>query len=221
MSLYRKIKLVLQFREKLCGGIPKTKKLIEGWLAAQKPPLTDLSAPTAAEMGCDLMEMEERAWTGFKFDPVIGYYVESRQIKAMLKESANVTGVTMKLKGSKNFITNGIFIKPDKIPLGILQFQGAEIEQDLCQAGKLGFEESVCHISGPAGKRSALKRFDFAWMPRLELELWILNRFDEKEMIPDEVIHMLFEHGQESGFGSNRSQEFGKYDLEEWEPVGE
>lgn len=219
MSLYRKFRLVMQFREKLCGGIPKTAKLIEGWLAAQKPPLTDLSAPTAAEMGCDLMEAEERAWTGFKFQEGIGYYIESRQIKAMLKESANVTGVTTKIKGAKNFISNGLFVKPDKIPLGVTAFQGADIQQGLCEAGVLGYDETVCHISGPMGKRSALKRFDFAWQPRLELEIWVLNRFDDKDVIPEKVLRMLFEHGQESGGGANRSQEYGKFDVESFEAV--
>lgn len=205
-DLFHKFRATLVFRDRINGGIPKSKDLIRKWQEAIGG-TPDQAEKTIEEMGNELEEKIESCWNGFKSDPKIGLYVEARQVKAMLKESANVTGVTTKIKGARNFITNGIFIKPYKIPLGVTK--------------PTEFEESVCHISGPTGKRSAINRTDYVQEPTLQIEVWVLNRFDEKDVVPDEVLRMLFDHGQESGLGARRSQGFGQFDLTEWEAIDE
>src|SRR5262249_29209250 len=128
----------LAFRDKLVGGVPKDPKLIEGWLRSQAgiddPHDLRLAVMrTVAEVGGGLalpgdgdgidqaavaLAAQKRT-TGFKLGPD-GLYVESRQVKAMLKESTNVVfagerwGPTR--KAARAFFAERVFVDPDRLP---------------------------------------------------------------------------------------------------------
>jgi hypothetical protein len=116
-DLYTKIDVKIK-TDRIVGGTPKSKSVIEAWQKAVGA-TKDQTQKMVDEMGDqvitdeEMQENIEKAWTGFRKDEK-GLYIEGRQIKAMLKESGNVTGITRTFSGSKNFITNGVFIYPKR-----------------------------------------------------------------------------------------------------------
>ncbi len=212
-GLWNRYAVTIKLRNKLCGGIPKSTEMIDSWLRAKKKKLglepneaetQAQAAKTATEMGLDLEETVTGMSTGFKSDPEHGLYIEGRQVKAMLKESASVMGVTTNIRGAKNYLTQGVFVKVvenalDRIYLGVKEPSGTE--------------ETVIQINSAQGKRSAFKQFDYVVGATISFELWLLKRIDGKEMVPVDMVKLLLQHGEESGLGSNRTQGYGTFDV--------
>lgn len=208
MDIYHKYRVKIQFREKLLGGIPKSEKLIEGWLQTlrsdkfnERGEEATLGDEVATTIYDEIeVEKEEKAWTGFKRDDK-GLYIEARQIEAMLKECATTLGLTVKIKGFRQHLQHGTFVQPPRLHLG-------KTEPD-------GYEELVGHVSGPRGKRAILKRHDYVERPTLEFEVWSVDNGKMKE----EHLRKLFALGQENGLGCSRSQGYGKFDVLELKPI--
>jgi hypothetical protein len=210
----------LAFRDKLVGGVPKDPKLIEGWLRSQagiEDPY-DLRLAvmrTVAEVGggpaphgdgdgidqAAVALAAQKRTTGFKLGPD-GLYVESRQVKAMLKESTNVVfagerwGPTR--KAARSFFAERVFVHPDQLPLGAREPSGAET--------------IVGHLSGPAGPRSTLGCYEYVERPVLDFRVQVL-----RDCITPDQWRDIWCHAQESGFGALRSQGYGRFDVVRWE----
>ena len=107
-TLFERYRARMVFRDKLVGGVPRDPKLIEGWLRSRAgiedaQEIRQAMIRTLAELGVDVQadmsfeQLEQAAevlaarkqTTGFKVDER-GLYIESRQVKAMLKESTNI-----------------------------------------------------------------------------------------------------------------------------------
>lgn len=211
----------LAFRDKLIGGIPKDPKLIEGWLrnkagiedpqemrVAMLRTLAEVGAGTA-EGALDADEVAQAATalatqkrtTGFKVG-LDGLYVEGRQVKAMLKESTNIVfagerwGPTR--KAAKAFFAERVFIDPDKLLLGVEEPTGVEMV--------------VGHLGGPTGPRSTLSNYEYVEQPSLEFRVLVL-----RDCITAEQWRAIWCHAQENGFGTLRSQGYGRFDVVQWE----
>lgn len=94
INLWTRYSIVLEFKNRIVGGIPNDPNLIAGWIGANMPALKEeekqkLVEATAAELPKMTEEKAEGMWTTFKKDKN-GLYLEGRCIKAMFKESANV-----------------------------------------------------------------------------------------------------------------------------------
>lgn len=94
ISLWTRYSVVLEFRNRIVGGIPNDPNLIAGWIGANMPALKEeekqkLVEATAAELPKMTEEKAEGMWTTFKKDDK-GLFLEGRCVKAMFKESANV-----------------------------------------------------------------------------------------------------------------------------------
>jgi hypothetical protein len=211
----------LAFRDKLIGGIPKDPKLIEGWLRT-KAGIEDpqemrvAMLRTLAEVGggtsagaLDADEIAQAAsalvfqkrTTGFKIG-LDGLYVEGRQVKAMLKESTNIVfagerwGPTR--KAAKAFFAERVFIDPDKLTLGVAEPTGVEMV--------------VGHLGGPTGPRSTLGNYEYVERPSLEFRVMVL-----RDCITADQWRAIWCHAQENGFGTLRSQGYGRFDVVQWE----
>jgi hypothetical protein len=209
----------LTFRDKLMGGIPKDPRLIEGWLRTragieEPQELRTAVASTLADLGPDLpigtngddaahamaLEAQKRT-TGFKVDSD-GLYVESRQVKAMLKESTNIVfagerwGPTR--KASRAFFAERVFVEPDKLTLGIREPSGAEL--------------MVGHLTGPTGPRSTVTNYEYVERPTIEFRVLVL-----RDCITADQWRDIWCHAQENGFGTLRSQGYGRFDVVQWE----
>jgi hypothetical protein len=221
-SLFTRYTARIVFRDKLLGGIPKDPKLIEGWLRSRAG-LTDgdevrhTMLRTLVELGVDVdasmsFEQLERAseavaarkqTTGFKVGER-GLYLESRQVKAMLKESTNVVfggerfGPTRKT--GKPFVAERVFIEPDRLWLGVQEPAGVEM--------------TIGHVFGATGPRSIVGYHEY--VERASLDFRVLTM---RDCLAAEQWADLWVHAQENGLGALRSQGFGRFYIEQWQRI--
>ena len=116
-SMWLVYNVTLKLRDKLIGGYPKNPETEAAMLKARGlkdliPPKVDPAILSAKEQAI------AKTWTGFKTNGN-GPYLESRQIKAMLKEAANVTKAMLSLKNMKSKIAERVFVEPPEIHLGM------------------------------------------------------------------------------------------------------
>lgn len=211
-SIWTKYEVEIKSRDKIFGGIPKATELLEGWLKGQgltPPEAKQVATKTKDEVHEpiepeDISEDIEKSWTTFKSDDT-GLYIETRQIKAMLKEACGASKIWTKHKGLKSRIGDALFPKggggPDRTRIYLKREGEVITEPD-------GHEETVGHVSGPRGKMSILKRKDYVEQTTIGFELWIGN-----SILTHKVLSFLFEFGQELGLGADRSMEHGKFDT--------
>lgn len=217
----------LTFRDRVVGGTPSNPKLIEGWLRSkmgvtQDSEVRELTIRTLIELGVDpevfetdrvdeisfatLQQASETIakksnTTMFKRD-LDGLYLESRTVKAMLKESVNVLyagdrwGVTK--KGPRNATAEWVFVDPDHILLGVMEPTGIDL--------------SIGHISGPQGPRSTLDYYEYVERATIQFEVRVL-----KDRVNGTTWPEVWRYSQESGLGSKRSQGFGRFDVVAWD----
>lgn len=222
-SLFVRYRARLEFRDKLMGGVPHDPKLIEGWLRA-KAGLTDdvdelrvALLRTMSEMGADVrpdMSFEEvqaaseslagvKETTGFKRGEE-GLYIESRQVKAMLKETTNILYAAERVgptkKGPRSFLAERVFVSPDRIWLGRKEPDGVEM--------------IIGHVSGPAGARSTLGYHEYVLRTSIEFDVLVA-----RDAIPGEWWPDMWTHAQENGLGALRSQGYGRFDILQWDRV--
>lgn len=235
--LFLEYRTQLQFRGKIAGGIPKDPKVIEGWLRAkagvtQDEEVRHMMVRTLIELGAELAsdetdmdkiikaseEMADDVKTnGFKSDEN-GLYIEGRQVKAALKESANCLwagdqdwGKTR--KGAKNFIAEHVFVKEDSIYLGVTEPTGVSLH--------------IPHIKGKDGTRSALQYVEYVLRPLISLTVQVdalaeaeLSK-ETKKLVSVNTARwsQLWQHMQENGLGAMRGQGYGQFDVVLWERV--
>lgn len=211
--------VALQFRGKIMGGVPKNPEVIEGWLRS-KMGLSDtdeirlMVARTLTELGVEItpeMTVEEmieasrrvasaKSTNGFKVN-ADGLYIESRQVKAMIKECVNILfagdrwGATK--KGPRSFVAERVFPVQDAIPLGRSEPDGIELV--------------VGHVSGPQGPRSTITYHEYADQPRIEFDLLVLRDSVESDHWAE-----IWNLAEENGLGALRSQGYGRFDILEW-----
>lgn len=225
-KVFATYRVTLQFRGQIMGGTPKDPKVIEGWLRAKAGIDDDLEVRkallrTLQELDPDatfdpdasfeeLVAASERLASslqtnGFKRDNTSGLYIESRQIKACIKESTNVMfagerwGKTR--KGPKSFVAERAFVNPDRIYLGRREPDGVDLV--------------VGHIADRAGKRSTITYYEYVTQPEITFEL--LSAEDAVEL---DWWTRLWVHAQENGIGALRSQGYGRFDVVAWEQLG-
>ena len=210
----------LELRGKILGGTPKDPKIIEGWLRSKagiddEEEIRQAMLRTLVDLGLDpdpkapyeqLKEASERLSTvkqtsGFKQDDG-GLYIESRTVKAMLKESVNILFAGDKWgktkKGPRNFFAERVFVNPDHIYLGVTEPTGVDL--------------SIVHVNGPQGPKSSLAYHEYVERPTIEFEVKVLKDEIEPEHWPQ-----IWVHAEENGLGASRSQGFGRFDIRKWE----
>ena len=215
-NLWQYLTVTLQFRDKLCGGIPKSPEAIDGWIRAvveNKNRLEQIIADTKIEMKTDALtdeqieELKQACWIGFKSNGA-GLYIEGRQVKAMLKEAANVIKNRLDMTAFKARVAERLFIRNDTIPLGV--------------DAPSGSHESMIHAMTASGPINALKRVDYVTQPTITFHLKALNEpfvNKKKEKLPVlDALRLLLEYGSENGLGADRSQGYGQFDVLEITP---
>jgi len=220
------------FRDKVIGGIPKQPQLVDIWLKSQAGISQDvhrkrLALKTIRQIRgedvkqVDLMTDDEvyRAiqelcdaeagvvGNGFKRDPQIGLYLESRQVKAMLREAVNIAfagarwGITQ--KGPNSWFREHVFVDPDRIPLGVSE-----------PTGELDF---VGHVEDRYGPRSILQRVEYVERPSITFYVSHLRLPNEVEpVLTVSEWLVIWQTCQEIGLGAMRSQGFGRFDVLEF-----
>jgi hypothetical protein len=211
--MYRLYDVEIKIRDRICGGIPKHPEIIRSWVEA-KTKFDDEQAKKIIRETSVIMATEEifedktlKAWTGFKKDEK-GLFIESRQIKAMVKENANILkGVTgakpiINIRNLQARLAERVFVKPDRIYLGVKE--------------PSGFMEIAIHVFTPKGPRDSLKRVDYVEGPTLKFQLEVLD----DGLIGKKELELIVEHAQRLGLGANRSQGYGQFEVLELKDAG-
>jgi hypothetical protein len=161
-SVYR---VEMKVRDKILGGIPKNTELLVPWLMGRgnpKPVAEEIAAQVAKE--ADVSAEAEKAWTTFKGNEKEGYYIEGRQVKAMLKDATRYSQLTSQIPGLTSKVAHDITIDPDRIVLTVPT--GEEGKHELT-----GSEEKAIHVMTPQGPRTSIKISDYVTEPTLKFDI--------------------------------------------------
>lgn len=215
LSVYDRRYLVSLHVSALAGGTPTDPKVAESWLKTKlgidrDDLIRDEVAKTMIERGVDsdmdsVVEevVANKHLNGFKRDEA-GLYIEGRQVKAAIKEAANIRWSKDRWgpskKGTKSFFAEHVFVAEDRIYLRregvplteadrvaqrfVHTFRGNGIQyEEICEGVNLDFVVVTDH--------------DFK--PDQWAELWVT--------------------GQRQGVGASRSQGYGTYLVTTWSPL--
>lgn len=221
-----------RFLDIVCGGTPNDPKIIEAWLASKagvkdSEELQQMVArtllqtrgidldkmPTLEEMDKIMAEVaEQKHQCVFKRDALGGLYLESRQLKAGIRESTNILfatntqkerfGVTR--KSPKSFVAERLFVVE-----GRLYFQPRRDRADRVYT-------FTGHIPSPQGDRSALTRYEVVLQPSIEFHLAVVTdprtgKLDDD--LNEERIITILSHFEQNGIGALRSQGTGRFKI--------
>lgn len=225
LSLFTLYDARIEFRGRLLGGIPKSPELVEAWLRS-KAGITDQEEVrhamlrTLVEMGVadvyDDMSMEEaieaskkiagsKATTGFKIDARRGLYIESRQLKAMLKENVNILYAGQRVgptkKGPKSYAAERVFFAPNNLYLGAMEPHNIEL--------------LIGHVTGPQGPRSTLTYHEYVDRGAFDFTVMVAE-----DSIPEDWWPRVWTLAEQNGLGACRSQGYGTFDITKWHKRG-
>lgn len=209
-KLYDIYHLTIKTRGRLCGGVPRNKELIRSWVEASTG-FKDETSEKLTQENADLIvnEVAEKTWVGFHEDAK-GIMIQARNVKACLKQSASLLQITVKKRGSKQILAEGMEVKAmdggDRIYLG--------------KKAPDGTDESPIHVMTAQGPRTALRRMDYVTDVTVDFQIWVLKTApQENRHIGVEDLERILCHAQENGLGASRSQGEGKFDVIKFEKV--
>lgn len=202
-ELWKQYEVELQV-SKIGGGIPRHPEMVKRWQEARGGNEEQIAASVESlgTQALDDTEDVKALWTGFCSDEK-GLYIEDRNVKAMIKESANIVKEVVGVKALKSKVAERVFVKPKRIYLG-------KMEPD-------GMHEKPIHVMTRQGPRTALKRLDYCKDVKVSFGLKVVA----DKVVTEGVLRVIFEHGSENGLGSDRSQGFGTFEILRFEAVGE
>jgi hypothetical protein len=205
----------------ICGGIPSDPKVAEGWIKSNLATTGDLLreqvAEVMAERGITAAEAaaivdSNKHLNGFKRDEN-GLYIEGRQLKAAIKEAANIrwpsgrwsidrNGKTRLLikaddtrtsgKATRSFIAEHVFVEEDRLHLGVTDASGVNQRfVHTFRGSGIQYEEYVVN---------AEIHFTVAADAEFSDEQWAL----------------LWLTGEQQGIGATRSMGYGRYAVTRW-----
>jgi len=224
---------------KFAAAIPRTEEEIRAMLTHRQPtkapdgavPIEELTARVLAEVsgrpfgsvplieepplplgdvpieigdvadGALAAEMEEEGfipgWATFKRDDT-GLYYEGRCIRGHLKDCALQVApmFAQQVPNFRSKLVNKVFLATDKIYLG-------KTERD-------GYETRFIQVMTRQGRRSSIKNIDYVIDPLLSFRLRVLN----DGVITERHLRTIFAYGGVHGIGQERSQDWGRYRLE-------
>lgn len=241
-AMWRRISVELGFKTRVIGGVPANREMIEIWIRSKMKAQTSeeeiqkLVTKTLEELPqlADEKAEAENKWNTFKRDKD-GICLESRQVKAMFKESANIlrdmlTKMDQKVqkaavKAAKE--AGDESAKEGKSKFTNLKSKLAErlfVEGDyvfLMRDGKRvlnpdGRDERPINVMTAMGPRTSIKRTDYVDPP-------CTARFDVRYLndglVDVDLIRALLEHSAYNGLGADRSQGNGQFEVLDIKPI--
>lgn len=229
--MWRKLDLTMTFTVPLCGGVPRSRDIIDKWIATR--------TATAAKHKKLLAEAEQKGttvrtldevkqerldtlheladdephekdnWIGFSEDEK-GLFVPGGNLRAHMKACADVVGPHAK-KGNvpglpivQNFrskAVKAIYIKENR--LHILNGNGQVVKKPTT------YRDATLSVMTAQGPRTCLKRVDYIEPAVIKATILLYPGEIDRDWI-----NVLLEYGCVQGFGQDRSLQFGRYDFE-------
>ena len=167
----------------------------------------------------DLDEEHERSVVGFKKTDV-GIYVGTYQVKAMLAESASLLDITVKKRGSKQTLREGLTI------LGLDHednYTGDKVYALPYKDKADGMSSRTGNISGPSGSRSIVSLSEYVEDLTLKFEARVLeNRMMEAtdgKKLSTQDLKKILAHARHLGLGGERKYNSGTFDVVKFETL--
>lgn len=190
--------VTVKVRDRICGGIPKDPKVQLKWLETKGFTSQEAEAYTREmreDLGDDFVEDQaSKTACGFKSDGK-GLFIEARQIEAMLREGATELGLTKSVRGFRQRLQHGCFVRPARLYFGRKAPDGQGL--------------ACVHAITPKGKIAAFSQFDFINHPTLTFQVMVVRDSD----ITAARLAQMLALGQEQGLGARRSQGEGKLEV--------
>jgi hypothetical protein len=214
--------VTLRLNDRLVGGIPivpdngDRADAYEKWARGQDAgdtPGFDQTLPEALAQDPDMpvaVEDVEGLETGFKRDDD-GLYIECRQVKAMIRESAQRLGLIKSKRGMRDVLQHDLRVRS---PRGDQKLHLGRHEPD----GKESRPISVVTRQGP---RTALKRYEYVNEAELQFAVVVLNDGVAGTLLAEDDLRAILVFGEGLGLGADRSQGEGTYTLVSLEQIGE
>jgi hypothetical protein len=156
-------------------------------------------------------------WCGFKSDPDFGLYIETRQVRAGLRDQARNLGLFNSKRGSKEAFLNVCqVVSRDDL-------DGDRTKIFLNTHEPSGYMELAVHVMTAQGPRTALKRVDYVHRPVISFEIWLPNppageNKNQKRLDGDDLESILSQL-EKVGIGADRTQQAGKFVVTEFEKI--
>lgn len=209
--LYDRYRVKIAVRDRICGGMPRNKELIRAWVESTTGHADEKSEALIQE-NAELVvnAVAEKCWNGFPEDEY-GLFIPTRNVKAMLKQSAQLLGIYGKKRGSKQILAEGMEVKALK---------GRADRVRLDKPAPDGTDEGAIHVMTAQGPRTALRRMDYVTEPVLDFEIWVLKTEPaENRHIGEKQLIEILSHACENGLGASRSQGEGKFNVVEFQKI--
>lgn len=231
-DLFARYRCEIAFLDKVLGGTPKDPHVMDVWLRTKASATTDQEEirqrllDTLIDMGyeasadasyADLVAASkelagEQGTSGFKFDNR-GLFLESRQIKALLRETVNIVYGDRPVELRKNKTTGKAVTKGAK---------AAFVERVFCDTPRIylgrqeadGLEFRVGHIVDRQGPRATLGYYEYVERAEITFEISVLRDY----LTPDDWAD-IWRHAEKNGLGAVRSQDFGRFVVTGWERI--
>ena len=221
-DLWQELILTLDFQTPLCGGVPRQDDIVRKWVEVRAaseadlrrrkeagetlrtlPEIVDETILTIEPPPMDVEEEIKKAWVGFQSDSS-GLFVRGANLRAHLKDCAQVLAPYYKRKGIGNFkskLANATYVKEDR--LTIMRPDGKFVD---APDGNRDVTMNVMTMQGP---RTCLKRVDYVDPARLiaTVQLLVVGEINRDHLVT------LLEYGKVHGFGQDRSLQFGRYNY--------
>jgi hypothetical protein len=192
---------------RVVGGTPSDPKVAEGWIkskvSATDDQIRSQVAEIMAERGLEATEAVEelarrKTLVGFKQDKN-GLYIDGRQLKAAIKESANIRWPKRKWgptnKGTLGFFSEHVFVAEDKLYLGTAK--PTDVVQSFVHTWRGSSVQYNEVVDGA------------------EIHFTIETDFDFTE----EDWGLLWVTMQKEGIGAARSQGNGRFEIVQFDPL--
>jgi hypothetical protein len=192
----------------LVGGLPMNEKLVESWVNAtnkgKKEEDREAIRDAHIETLPDAVE-EKKEKQGIGFARVNGKLaIEGRQVKAMLKEVANIIKDTVPsnapLHAKKG---TGISALRNKVAEQYILLDREEPDR---------ITERPIHVTTPRGPRDSIKVCEICDNVDVEFTLKLHNGMG-KQAVPEKALVAILDYAQINGLGADRSQGFGTFET--------
>lgn len=204
----------------IVGGIPLNPELIETWVNQTNKKKSTERRKKIIEAHREVLEEledESRESKGIGFHRVDGELViEGRQLKAMLKEAANIL---------REIVPTGQ-TKDGKPVYGIPQLQSKVADQVFVSEKfvSLGrdrpddIRERPIHVMTAQGERDSIKVYEICYDAVVTFTLRRL-RNKGRMAVPEEALMHVLNYGQSLGLGADRSQGYGTFKVIDIEKI--
>lgn len=219
----RAYKAVLRV-DKLVGGTPSDNKKAEGWLRTKlgenrEDQVQALAAEIMVERGVTLEEamqdvLKKEHLNGFKRDEN-GLYIEGRQLKACIKEAANIRWPKERWgpssKGTRSYFAEHVFVWEDKLPIS---GPGVSYDAETKTWQPTDIHQRFVHT----WRGNGIQYEEFVEDAEVACTI-VTDATTDKKGITDDTWGELWVTAETNGLGASRSQGFGRFIVIKWEPT--